>query len=104
MAPNPLVVGAPSYGALEHTGRMRCGPYVGEERNLPEVPSRHAAAQRLTVAYKGEEQSGAQPFTASDCYILTVTVLVNAQSLPTTQLSGDPVPLRGTCTESHRYA
>ena len=28
----PLVVGAPSYGALEDTGRMRCGPY-GERRD-----------------------------------------------------------------------
>ena len=53
MAPNPLVVGAPSYGALEHTGRMRCGPYVGEERNLPEVASRHGAAPRLVPADKG---------------------------------------------------
>ncbi len=55
MAPNPLVVGAPSYGALP--GRMRCGPYRGEERNLQEVLSRHGAAQRLTFAYKGEEHS-----------------------------------------------
>lgn len=55
MAPNPLVVGAPSYGALP--GRMRCGPYRGEERNLQEVPSRHGAAQRLAFAYKGEEVS-----------------------------------------------
>ncbi len=51
MAPHPLVVGAPSYGALP--GRMRCGPYRGEERNLQEVPSRHGAAQRLAFAYKG---------------------------------------------------
>ncbi len=53
MAPNPLVVGAPPYGALP--GRMRCGPYRGEERNLQEVPVRHAAAQRLTFAYYGTE-------------------------------------------------
>ncbi len=53
MAPNPLVVGAPSYGALP--GRMRCGPYGRAERNLQEVPVRHAAAQRLTFAYYGTE-------------------------------------------------
>ncbi len=47
MAPNPLVVGAPSYGALP--GRMRCGPYRGEERNLQEVPSRHGAALAACV-------------------------------------------------------
>ena len=35
LASNPLVVGAPSYGALP--GRMRCGPYGGEERNLGEI-------------------------------------------------------------------
>ncbi len=45
MAPNPLVVGAPSYVVLP--GRMRCGPYRAEERNLQEVSSRHGAAQRL---------------------------------------------------------
>ena len=48
MAPNPLVVGAPSYGALP--GRMRCGPYGGEERPLQEVPAPHAAARRLAFA------------------------------------------------------
>ncbi len=51
MAPNPRVVGAPSYGALP--GRMRCGPYRGEVTNLEEVPSRHGAVQRLTFAYNG---------------------------------------------------
>ncbi len=50
MAQNPRVVGAPYYGALP--GRMRCGTYGGQERNLQEVPSRHGAAQRLTVASK----------------------------------------------------
>ena len=52
MAPNPLVVGAPSYGVLP--GRMRCGPYRGEGTNVEEVPARHAAAQRLTFSYNGK--------------------------------------------------
>ncbi len=63
MAPNLLLVGAPSYGAFP--GRMRCGPYGGEERNLQEVPSHHAAARRLTFAHKGEERRALGPATVT---------------------------------------
>ena len=51
----PLVVGAPSYGALEDTGRIRCGPYetASEAIRKQEVPSRHTAAQRLPVPDRG---------------------------------------------------